>query len=296
MQLNTAGEALHFYPEAAKPEGKGQSFSSSNNRASVTALWQTDPAFPADVLVTIKLTAKADGYFSIATPTLASWPQDGFAWAGIPGYYQSNAIEKDFIKSAVYMQGIPDRPILVRDRAASTLAPFIEGKNRVSMAVIAAPGTGRDPWKDSVKTQTAWRLGLSLMNRKGEMTPTLYHPVLGEEGSYLQRGQTAEFSFRYTLQDADWYTVYKHAVNDIYRFPEFLAIKSTKRSLTDRILTMHRYLTNDSTSLWRTEDFNGMKIGAQAYLGGVYGSERDAMKTPTMALCGCSAPSQTTAC
>ncbi|WP_298713343.1 glycerophosphoryl diester phosphodiesterase [Chitinophaga sp.] len=278
VQLNTAGEALHFYPSGVKAEGKGQAFASENARASMRALWQTDPAFPTDVTVTIQLTAKTDGYFSIATPTLATWPQNGFAWAGIPGYYQSNAVEKDFIKSAVYMQGIPDKPLIVRDRAASTLSPFIEGKNRVTLAVTAAPGTARDPWADKTKTQTVWRLGLSLMNRKGELTPTLYHPVLGEEGSYLQRGQTAEFSFRYTLQDADWYQVYKHAVNDIYRFPDFLALKSTKRSLTDRILAMHRYVTNDSTSLWRTEDFNSMKIGAQAYLGGVHGSEKDAMK------------------
>lgn len=278
VQLNTAGEALHFYPTAVKTEGKLRSFSSENDRAAMTSTWQTDPAFPGDVLVTIRLTAKADGYFSIATPTLATWPQNGFTWAGIPGYFQSNAVEKDFIKSAVYMQGIPDKPILVRDRAASTLAPFIEGRNRVTMSVIAAPGTARDPWADSVKTQTVWRLGLSLMNRKGELTPTLYHPVLGEEGSWLQRGQSAEFSFRYSVQDADWYTVYQHAVNDVYKFPEFLHLKTTRRSLSDRILAMHRYVTSDSTSLWRTENFNGMEIGAQAYLGGVYGSEKDAMK------------------
>lgn len=278
VQLNTAGEALHFYPSGVKAEGKGQAFAAESDRATMRALWQMDPAFPSDVTVTIHLTAKTDGYFSIATPTLATWPQNGFTWAGIPGYYQSNAVEKDFIKSAVYMQGIPDKPLIVRDRAASTLSPFIEGKNRVTLAVTAAPGTARDPWEGKAKTQTVWRLGLSLMNRKGELTPTLYHPVLGQEGSFLQRGQSATFSFRYTLQDAGWYQVYKHAVNDIYRFPDFLELKSTKRSLTDRILAMHRYVTNDSTSLWRTEDFNNMKIGAQAYLGGVHGSEKDAMK------------------
>ncbi|WP_423735895.1 glycerophosphoryl diester phosphodiesterase [Chitinophaga caseinilytica] len=278
VQLNTAGEAWHFYPVAAKQEGSKPTFSAGNHRADMEATWQPDPAFPSDVLVTITLTAKADGYFSIATPTIANWRENGFSWAGIPGYFQGNAIEKDFIKSAVYMQGIPGKPILVRDRAASTLAPFVEGKNGVTMSVIAAPGTARDPWADSVKTQTVWRLGLSLMNRKGQLTPTLYHPVLGEENSFLRKGQSATFSFRYTLQNADWYTVYKHAVNDIYRFPDFLALKSTRRSLTDRILAMHRYVTNDSTSLWRTETFHGMKIGAQAYLGGVYGSEKDAMK------------------
>ncbi len=279
VQLNIAGEALHFYPSAATGgQGRAQVFTAENNRATVTATWAIDPAYPADVTVSVTLKAKTDGYFSMATPTLATFASNGFTWAGIPGYFQSNAIEKDFIKAAVYMQGIPDKPILVRDRAASTLSPFIQGKNRVTLAVIPQPGTTRDPWEDSVKTQTVWKLGLSLMNRKGELTPTLYRPVLGQQGSALKQGETVEFSFRYTLQHADWYSVYQHAINDIYRFADFLPLKSTARSLTDRILAMHRYVTNDSTSLWRTEDFNGMKIGAQAYLGGVYGSEKDAMK------------------
>ncbi len=281
VQMNTAGEAMHFYPQNREEKQKGknsQLFFSENDHVAMNVRWQADPAYASDITVTMQLTAKAAGYYSIATPTLATYPQDGFTWAGIPGYYQSNAVEKDFIRSAVYMQGIPDKPLIMRERAASTLSPFMEGKNGVTLAVTADPGMARDPWADTAKTQSVWRLGLSLMNRKGELTPTLYHPVLGEEGSFLQKGQTVSFSFRYTIQDADWYTVYKHAVNDIYRFPAFLRLKSTKRSLTNRILAMHRYVTNDSTSLWRTEAFNGMSIGAQAYLGGVYGSEKDAMK------------------
>ncbi len=279
VQLNTAGEPWHFYPTATgNVHARAQVFTAENERAAITAEWMLDTLFPTDVRVRITLRAKADGFFSMATPTLAVYPENSFAWAGIPGYYQSNFIEKDFVKAAVYMQGIPDRPLLVRERAASTLSPFIEGKNRVTMAVIPEPGTGRDPWASNAKTQDAWRLGLSLMNRKGQLSPTLYHPVLGQEGSALKKGETAEFSFRYSLQPAGWYAVYKHAINDIYRFPDFLARKETRRSLTDRILAMHRYVISDSTSLWRTEDFNGMKIGAQAYLGGVYGSEKDAMK------------------
>ncbi|MEJ7913269.1 MAG: glycerophosphoryl diester phosphodiesterase, partial [Chitinophagaceae bacterium] len=86
------------------------------------------------------------------------------------------------------------------------------------------------------------------------------------------------FSFRYTLQPADWYTLFKHAVNDVYRFMDILTLKQTRQSLTSRILSMQRYLGTDSTSMWRVEDFNNRKIGAQAYLGGVVGSNRDAMK------------------
>lgn len=41
---------------------------------------------------------------------------------------------------------------------------------------------------------------------------------------------------------------------------------------------MHAYLTNDSTSKWHNLVYKGVTIGAQDYLGGVYDSEKDAMK------------------
>lgn len=279
VPMNTAGEAIHGYPSAVKKNGNNElTFVTENDKALITARWQLDEKFPSDILVEISLEAKQEGYYSLATPTLATIPENELAWGGIPGYFQSNAIEKDFIKAYAYMQGIPDKPVIVRERTAATLSPFISTKNNITLAVIPAPGTGRDPWEQNARTVDNWQLGLSLMNRKASLTPTAYHPVLGEKGSLLKKGETVTFSFRYTLQHANWYTVYKHAVNDIYHFNDFLALKKTQQSLTSRILAMHKYLVDDKTSRWNIEHYNGTDIGAQSYLGGVYGSEKDAMK------------------
>ncbi|MCW3466105.1 glycerophosphoryl diester phosphodiesterase [Chitinophaga nivalis] len=279
VSMNTAGEAAYLYPSAVKKTGNQTlCFTAENDKASIIATWQPDTAFPADILVKISLQAKAAGYFSLATPTLATVPEKELAWGGIPGYFQSNAIEKDFIKAYAYMQGIPDKPVIVRERTAATLAAFVSTRQHLTIGVIPAPGTGRDPWEHAVKTQDNWQTGLSLMNRKASLTPTAYHPVLGEKGSFLEKGDTVTFSFRYTIRRADWYTVFKHAVNDVYHFADFLSLKKTRQSLSSRILTMYQYLINDSTSLWKREQYNGVDIGAQAYLGGVYGAQKDAMK------------------
>ncbi|WP_220100616.1 glycerophosphoryl diester phosphodiesterase [Chitinophaga oryzae] len=279
VPMNTAGTAQHFYPSAATRAADGALvFTSENNTAVLSATWRFDDRFPGDVCVTMQLRAKAAGYYSLATPTLATMQEQELQWAGIPGYFQSDRIERDFIKAYAYMQGIPDKPVVLRERTATTLAPFISTRQRWTLAVIPAPGIARDPWEKDKRSNGNWQLGLSLMNRKAALTPTAYHPVLGEEGSYLQQGDTVNFAFRYSLQAADWYTVYKHAVNDIYRFPDFLSLKQTRQSLTSRILRMHHYLVDDSTSMWKLENYKGVDIGAQAYLGGVYGSEKDALK------------------
>ncbi|MNK00526.1 hypothetical protein D3C87_183110 [compost metagenome] len=279
VQLNTAGEAIHFYPDqVTRNKDQSMSFSKETTTATINALWQIDPKFPTDITVKIILKANKDGYYSIASPTLATVSNDELSWGLMPGYFQGASIEKDLVKAYAYGQGIPDRPIVVRERTASTLSPLISSKNGVTMAVIPEPGTGRNPWNKDKNTHNEWLLGLSLMNRQAKLSPTVYHPVLGQKGSFLKKGDTTSFTFRYTLQAADWHTVFKHAVYDIYRFKDFLDLKQTSQSLTDRILAMHKYVVDDKTSMWRTEQYKNLTIGAQAYLGGVLGSDKDAMK------------------
>ncbi|WP_207234222.1 glycerophosphoryl diester phosphodiesterase [Pseudobacter ginsenosidimutans] len=278
VELNTAGEAIQFFPSSAVQTANEILFTQENEKAFITSLWSFDPAFANDVKVEIRIIAKQAGHFSMASPSLASLNKNHFKWATVPGVFQGNAIEKKFINAFAYGQGIPERPVVVRERTASTLAPMVTTSGNITLAVIPEPGTGRDPWAKNEKTNSDWLIGLSVMNRNAELMPTLYHPVLGEKKSWLNAGDSIVFRFRYSIQPENWYPVFKHAVNDVYQFNHFLHLKRTRQSLTNRLLGMHRYLVNDSLSLWRLDDFKGMTIGAQDYLGGVYGSDKDAMK------------------
>lgn len=274
--LNTAGEAYHFYPESVTSSNGHLSFSKELPIGLLTAKWQADPNFATDLQVTVTIKAKKDGYFSIASPTLSSFAEKALTWAVLPGYWQGKAIQKDFPLAYAYGQGIPALPVVVPERTASTLAPVISSDG-LSLGVIADPGIGRDPWTDK-NNQKEVNLGLSLMNRKGELTPTLYHPVLGEKGSFLKAGEEVSLNFRYSLQAADWYTVYQHAIYDVYKFADFLNLKQTKQSLSDRVLAIRNYVTDERASLWNLEEYKGLKIGAQSYKSGVVGSDNDAMK------------------
>ncbi|MBO9562451.1 MAG: hypothetical protein J7621_06730 [Niastella sp.] len=278
VAMNTAGEAVRFYPGNAQSTNNELTFTQDTKEATINATWRMDSQYQGDILVTLTLIAKQDGYYSIASPSLAIVDNKEMTWGMVPGHFQGTAVEKNFVKAFAYGQGIPDKPVVSRERSASTLSPLISTKQGITFAVIPEPGTGRDPWENKNSTQTIWQLGLSLMNRQAQLTPTAWHPVLGQRGSFLKTGETTNFSFRYTVQPANWYTVYKHAVNDIYKLKDFLALKETKQSLTDRILSMHKYVVDDSTSKWRTMQYQGLTIGAQDYLGGVYGGDGDAIK------------------
>lgn len=278
VQLNRAGKAIEFYPDRKKEMKDQLILQKEHTLFSLSSSWEFDAEHPSDLKVTVKLKAKQAGYYSIASPELALFNKSNFKWATVPGVFQGNQLNTNFINAYAYGQGIPDVPVMVRERTASTLSPLVQNSQNITLAVIPEPGTGRDPWALDRKTQGTWNLGLSVLNRKGHMMPTVYHPVLGQGKSYLAKNESLSFSFRYTIQPADWFTVMKHAANDVYRFKEVLALKKTSSSLTNRVLRMANYVVNDSLSMWQLSTYKNLKIGAQKYLGGVYGSEKDAIK------------------
>lgn len=279
VALNVAGEEHAFFPQSAeRAAGGAWTFRSDTPVAAVAATWSIDPSAPGDVEVALTLTAKRAGFFSIATPTLAELAPAELKWAVVPGYFMGNQTNENLVLSLVYGHGLPQRPVIVRERAASTLTSIATHQSGATLAVAAAPGTAADPYPKDNSARSTWKLGLSHMNRQGRLAPTLYHPVLGEAGSQLAAGESRTFRFRYVLRHDDWFAALNHVINHVYRLPEFLALKRTERSLSDRLLSLHRYVTDDQTSLWRTEEFGGYTIGAQAYLGGILGSDKDGMK------------------
>jgi hypothetical protein len=278
VPLNVAGKAISFYPSKFEKQSGKILFSKETSEASVQATWSLDPTYKTDILVNIKLVAKQAGYYSIASPSLASVSTEQLTWGMIPGYFQSNEIQSDLVLSYGYGQGIPNKPLIFRERGAGTLSPMISSKQGFTMAAVPEPGQSRHPWEDSKNTHKQWKIGMSVMDRSGLFTPVVYHPVLGQEGSFIEAGESKVFSFRYVLKTDDWYAVYRHVVNDVYKFKDAIALKDTKQSLTDRILKMSDYLKNDSTSMWNVHQYGKMKIGAQNYWGGILGADKDAMK------------------
>jgi hypothetical protein len=280
---NTAGEAFRFLPNVATARSGGVRFTGECEVASITADWTMDPDHAGDVLVTLTLTARRPGWYSLASPALTHIAPPDLAWGMIPGYWQGTGIQRDFELAFSYGQGIPARPVLARERTSTTLSPLLSaraGGELITLATIPEPGTGRDPWEKDKETHSTWKVGLSLMDRESRLTPTVYAPVLGEKGSQLEPGQTTTLRFRYTLRPGDWTGVYRHAVRDVYRFGSALALKRPERSLTDRLKRMHAYVTDAKASLWQVDTVaGGQSIGAQSYLGGVKTAQRgEAMK------------------
>lgn len=277
VALNRAGEERAFYPVMVEKDENGTvTMLFDGDGFSIEESWKLSS--DNDVCVTMCLRAARDGWYSIATPTLRTALPENVDFALIPGMLHGHELSDDFAHAYAYGWGIPRIPVLFRERATSTLASILSTKDGLTLSVTAEPGTAAELWETDKHNPAIWRLGLSAMSRDGELSPTLYHPVLGEDGSYMKAGEERVFKFRYTLSRNGWWPVFNHVANDVYRFDESLKMRGNRRSLTDRLYGIHRYLVNDSTSKWHTEVFEGDTIGAQEYLGGVYLAKKDAMK------------------
>ncbi|MGC3945814.1 MAG: glycerophosphoryl diester phosphodiesterase [Chryseolinea sp.] len=278
VSLNTAGTEILFYPTDADVHSGEVIFRHDDEWATLTASWKLDPKYPTDILVRQQAIVKKPGYYSLATPSPVTIDEKDMAWATVPGYFQGDEIQKDFVLAYAYGQGVPDLPAVYRERCVSTLTSIVDTHDDVSYSIIAAPGLGRDPWEKDKNTHQKWNIGVSHKNRESKLSPSLYFPVLGEPPSKLNAGDTITYEFRYSVQKGNWYKSLNHAINDVYDFRQGLALRTNKQSLTSRVEAMHHYLLDPKTSLWNVESFQGLKIGAQSYHGGVVGSQRDAMK------------------
>ncbi|MEX6689300.1 glycerophosphoryl diester phosphodiesterase [Danxiaibacter flavus] len=278
VSLNTAGDAYHYFPSAATKQGNIVQFTQETPLGIIKTEWKLDDEHNGDVLVKQEMTCKKDGYFSLASPSLVTVDEQDISWATVPGYFQGNEVQKNVILGYGYGQGIPALPVVYRERCASSFCPIITTREQVSFAVIPNPGLGRDPWAYDKSTHEDWFLGISHKNRRSQFSPTMYYPVLGEPSSLQKQGNKIQYGFRYSIQNGGWYKLLTHAVNDVYGFNKTLALRKNKQALVNRIEKMHDYLVDRKTSLWSVEDYKGLKIGGQAYFGGVVGSNRDAMK------------------
>ena len=144
VALNKAGENLFFHPSSVKRISDTElCFRYEDETMRITEKWCLDPVHQNDIKVDFILYPKRDGYYSLATPSLVSIDKYNFQWATVPGIFQGNAINTDFVQAYGYGQGIPDVPVVARERTASTLSALITDKKGVTVAVTAEPGTGR---------------------------------------------------------------------------------------------------------------------------------------------------------
>lgn len=279
VPMNKAGNNVRFFPSKGYKSGDSVIFEENTPYGNYKAVWSIDEKYPSDILLNISLSVSKDGYYSLSTPTVSTIEASNLKWGIIPGFFQGNAIQKSFPLSYAYAQGLPKYPVLCRENTITTLSSIMTNKAGLTMAVIPEAGQDRNPYeKDSNTHLKTWKVALSHMNKDSQLTPMAYHPVLGEEGSFLKEGESVEFRVRIALQNSDWYEVYKHAIYDIYDLKYSFDLRENKRSLADRLLKQYDYVLDDKTALWNEEEYKGRKIIAQSYLSGVAGADSDAMK------------------
>ncbi len=263
VDLDKEGIAYPFYPAQARksPDGK-LIFRQQLSVGEVVSEWSLDTDFPSDVRVRLSFEAAQGGRASLITPTLAIFDPKDIAWGMVPGNWYGTSTQPNFELSPEYSQGLPNRPYLAKEKNTMTPCPLLSSRNGVTVAVIPDPEACTDVWASDHSTRDEGRLAFSTMDRYAQLAPVVYSPVMGEFGSSIEKGGKITLDFRYSIQAAPWFAVFRHAVMDVYRFPEILALQSSRESLADRVRRLARMLRDEKTSGWKIVHFGQSDLGA----------------------------------
>ncbi|WP_157988014.1 glycerophosphoryl diester phosphodiesterase [Jiangella endophytica] len=259
-----AGRYLDLRAREATAGDGSVEFACTHPSGDLVASWRLDPDFGADVLVDLTWTPRRAGWYSLPSPTLATVADEDLGWAVVPGYWTSSVPAADAEQSRWFNLGVPAVPLLAEERSVTSLVAAVESAgDAATIAVAADPSLARDPWPADRSEQTVWQVGLSPRDLGGLLTPTLFSPVLGQRGSWLEAGQPVTVTFRYVVTAGGWPEVTEHVTTDVYRLPGRVPLARATDSLSHRINRMHDFLVTPD-SRWHTWEFDGMTLGAES--------------------------------
>jgi hypothetical protein len=279
VPMNKAGVCETFYPQTACKEENEILFFSKTPFGDYFVKWTLSEDFDSDIHISVVFKPCKDGYYSLPSVNASSLNENEIAWCGVPGFFMGNKIQASLPLSYAYGHGLPEYPVICRESTISTMISFLRDQNGICLSVIPSPEHNRNPYeRNEITHDKIWNIGLSHKNRDNEISPTAYHPILGENNSFLKNGDSICFNYSIRLKNEDWYDAYKHVIYNHYNFAEFLKYKQTELSLSDRILMLYDYILDEKKAMWNKEDYHGKIIAAQSYHGGVKGADKDAMK------------------
>jgi|GEM_PF-1697590 len=168
-------------------------------------------------------------------------------FTGAPEIQPSTA---DWIYQPLVWQGkrMPDKAYMT-DESRSTLPLVMFGAAGHSVGVIADPS--EMPFR--LSTMANSRFGLSLRNDEGNLSPAIYAPIYGGEGSY--RATPFTFSMRLFVRDEDSFETYKYMARHLYAFDgnrenSLTTLNETLENLADFILNS----SGQNYSYWRENE------------------------------------------
>ena len=263
VDLDIEGKAFTFYPSKGEVLADGSvRFMHSLRFGDMEAIWKIDPDCPEDIKVSVSVKMKTGGSLSISSPTLVTIDQYNLSWSMIPGNWYGTEVQSNVELVRRYSMGIPNIPILAKERSTMTLCPLLTTKDMQTIAVVPEPGTAADPWEKDSSTRENNKVAMSLMNRHDEMSPVVYAPVMGQIGSKVEAGAMVNLNVRYVMRNSDWFPVFSHVVNYIYQLSHLLDLQTNYMSLSERVSRMQKYLRDEKRSAWSTWNIRGYKVGA----------------------------------
>lgn len=128
--------------------------------------------------------------------------------------------------------------------APFTLVETQAGGAPVTWGLCVHPEEGGWHWGDVSES----RYAIGARNEHGQIHPQIFAPVLGNAGSWRERGEAIQFRMLLHAQSGSWWNAYRTIVKDVYGVRSYR--ENIYGSLTDAVHNMATLLKDDTFSGW----------------------------------------------
>ncbi len=90
--------------------------------------------------------------------------------------------------------------------------------------------------------------GLHIKNKKGEVHPSIFGPLLGTESAIVEAGKSLNFSFRVFVESGDWYTTYRDIADNVFGWHDYR--QNGQVSMTQSVYNMIDLYMDDKYGGW----------------------------------------------
>lgn len=203
--------------------------SSSAGSAPLTATWRVAPGGD-DFSVSVSVSSLQRGFFSVACAPFRAWAPSEVAFNLLPPLYQ--------------FQRAPVRPMLVPSSVTPQPLSLIElpatdARPALTLGVAADPGELPFEWPDAANA----RYGFALQADDSRLSPAVFQPLLGFDGSAVKAGETRVLRWRVLARASDWRDTLAYASEKIFGVTDYR--HPVNASLTTAALNMIELLQDE---------------------------------------------------
>ncbi len=194
------------------------------------------------------------------TVTLRLYPEKaGYYSMAFVGFFQSALEDIDFLLLPYlwHSKRLPQGPRLNIEAYAPTPVALVQRTQEDHTLTYGLAPARQELYFRWPRFENS-RFGLTIQGPEGGVQPGLFAPILGSEASWMEAGESFQFSLRVLVEEETWFATFRTLVTEEYGVEDYRT--NWRYSLNDAVFNMIELLMDDRFGGWNSQGKGPLNI------------------------------------